>query len=148
MPIAGINGPLVSTLVPLARRNEMFLHALLCCTAATMAVSENITGPMHWATYHRGRAFELLRSALSDPKEAISDEVLASILVLSGHDVSAAPPPFKSFHSLISKIILGLHEAHEVHIQGINRIIAARGGVNELGFDGILKMLVSWYVLI
>jgi len=32
-------------------------------------------------------------------------------------------------------------------MQGLDRIIAARGGVDQLGFDGLLRMQITWYTL-
>jgi len=88
MPLAGIRSPLITSLVPLARSNEAFLHCLLCLAASQYTLANGVTTPRAWEIYHRGEAFKLLMAALSDPKRATSDEVIASILVLGAHDVS------------------------------------------------------------
>lgn len=87
MPVAGVEAPLVSTLIPLARSNVIFLHCLLCLTASQLTLAHGVTKPQPCEMYHRGEAFKLLREALSDPEKATSDDTVACIVTLSGHDV-------------------------------------------------------------
>ena len=45
---------------------------------------------------------------------------------------------------ICNQVPFGHREAHEAHMKGLDRIIAARGGVDQLGLDRLLKIMVSW----
>lgn len=43
--------------------------------------------PRQWEIYHRGEAIRLITAGLSNPIQAISDEMVTTIILICGYDV-------------------------------------------------------------
>lgn len=88
MPIEGAHSPIVTEFFPLARENPALFHGILCVTASHITILKGERNPQYLETFHRGESFRLLGSLLSDGKQATSDIVVATILFLSGFEVT------------------------------------------------------------
>jgi hypothetical protein len=85
---AGSISTLSATLIPLARSSEAILHGLLCVAGSRVTVESGGQAPRPWEIYHRGEAIRLIIAGLSDPIQAISDEMIITIILMCGYDVS------------------------------------------------------------
>lgn len=45
------------------------------------------------------------------------------------------------------KNVLGNSSASTVHMEGLKRMVDLRGGIQALGFKGVLQRMVLWYVI-
>lgn len=88
IPVAGPLNPLVTRMMPLARSNAILFQGILCLSASHVSTIRGSQESGYWAKYHKMETFKHLNKALADPKLAISDLTVATILIVSGHDVS------------------------------------------------------------
>ncbi|KAL2072511.1 hypothetical protein VTL71DRAFT_11854 [Oculimacula yallundae] len=77
--------------------------------------------------FYKAQTIRVLNEALRNPAEAVSDETISAVLLLT-HIVS----------------IIGDPEEVETHLNGLRHMIALRGGINSLGVAGVfLHMLCT-----
>jgi hypothetical protein len=81
------SSPLSATLIPLARSNEAVLHGLLCVAGSRVTVESGRHAPREWEIIHRGEAIRLITVGLSDSIQAISDEMVTTIILICSYDV-------------------------------------------------------------
>ncbi|KAK4936120.1 hypothetical protein LTR10_022964 [Elasticomyces elasticus] len=77
------------------------------------------------AMYHLNEAVAAVRECLADSERCTSDIVLATIF------------PLAVVHSMLND-----YTGFTAHVEGVRRIVALRGGVDNLGMDGFLKVSV------
>lgn len=95
--------------------DETFLHCTLAIGAACADSFYGFKGEdSPAATMHMVKAFRLLNQKLSGP-EAVSNAVLASVVSLSIHDQ-----------------MRGDYNQGRVHLEGLIRIVALRGGMGRI----------------
>lgn len=76
---------------------------------------------------HRLKALAAVQKLLADPDTATGDVAIASVLKLA-----------------CTEAAFGTRRSYEHHMQGLSRMVEMRGGVKELGVEGILGRLVYW----
>ncbi|KAH8666022.1 fungal-specific transcription factor domain-containing protein [Tricladium varicosporioides] len=81
--------------------------------------------------YYRGETIRLLNEALSCWDDAISDSIIAAIAIL-----------------VASENICEANEEILLHIQALQQLVSARGGISRLGWNRTLGMFISWQDLI
>lgn len=100
--------------------------------------------PRPWEIYHRGEAIRLIIAGFSDPVQAISDELIITIILMCGYDVSVLVRKINRTQSpRLDRYCSGTTKI-STHLTGIERIIVLRGGLDKLGYSGVVRVLVSW----
>jgi len=80
-------------LVPLALNNAAMLHSLLAYSSSLMDVrSGNNTGSTT-TLVHTVNAIRLINESMNDIRQAISNEILSSIIIVGGSNVCRRAPP-------------------------------------------------------
>lgn len=96
---------------------------------------------MKWVTESLG----LLRREINSTPVEISDEMISTVVVLSGIEVSTCLLPLplifqkagvKQFHSLTyaNQLGWGTFEKFSNHRHGMNQMVKLRGGLNNVGW--------------
>ncbi|EXJ64078.1 hypothetical protein A1O7_00414 [Cladophialophora yegresii CBS 114405] len=120
---------LLRSYIPFILHDRMVFSAL----AAVASFSANITStgsrdapPESFRLYQS--AVSQLRERLSRESERSSDAVIVTLSNLSGFEA-----------------LSGNYDAVDMHTLGIKQVVALRGGVDQLGFEGFLKtMSIAW----
>lgn len=87
-PIANVNIPLITRLLQAAEDNQGLLHAILCVSSSFISLQLNRRSPSALELFHRGQAIQLLNQAIKDPEKSMSDDTVATIIVVAAHDVN------------------------------------------------------------
>ncbi|KAK7887883.1 hypothetical protein LTR67_009277 [Exophiala xenobiotica] len=109
-------------------------EALLASTFSNMRIhSWQDSQPDKQTIGHYGEALSKLRDSLTEQNAYIEDAVVFSILSL-----------------LEVEYLMGNMSAYQVHVRGLKRIVDLRGGLDSLGWVGLLKpavtgVLAFWY---
>ena len=82
--------PVTSILVPLALKDAAIFHGLLAFSASLVDARSGRTTASTTTLFHRVNAIRLINRSLDNMQQATSDNVLASIIFLSGSDVCRA----------------------------------------------------------
>ncbi|KAE8447474.1 hypothetical protein EG329_010747 [Mollisiaceae sp. DMI_Dod_QoI] len=107
-----------------AVNNETFFNATLYVSSVHDAGLRGKRGTSE-SLYYKAQTIRLLNKSLRNPKEAISDETLAAVLLLT-HVVS----------------LIGEPNEAEIHMKGLQQMMALRGGIQHYTLDGVfLHML-------
>ncbi|KAF2764822.1 hypothetical protein EJ03DRAFT_355439 [Teratosphaeria nubilosa] len=75
----------------------------------------------------KGMAIAAINSGLSDPRRAMSDQVIIAVAMMA------------SFEALY-----GDGAFFETHMTGLVRMVTLRGGLHALGLDGLLERILLW----
>ncbi|KAH8812526.1 hypothetical protein F5884DRAFT_898791 [Xylogone sp. PMI_703] len=113
---------LPSALTDIGATNSVFLLA-----ARSLAVLFQSTRFRQMALVYRLKCIQCVNGALSSEASKISDVTIISVLGLSSDE----------FHS-------GSIEASRNHTKAIRDMVRLRGGLKNLGLDGLLAHLVKW----
>ncbi|SMQ48810.1 unnamed protein product [Zymoseptoria tritici ST99CH_3D7] len=80
----------------------------------------------------RGHVMRSINSALDDSSRVVKDEVLVAVILLARSD------------AIYGSREAGLSESCPVHMTGVMDMVNMRGGLSELGFDGVVEAFVLW----
>ncbi|KAI9049171.1 hypothetical protein LZ554_007018 [Drepanopeziza brunnea f. sp. 'monogermtubi'] len=75
----------------------------------------------------RQKAISSINSTLSDPDTCKSDETIGAVFCMS---------LLESMH--------GDANSYQVHMAGLAKMVRMRGGLGELGLDGLMKKMICW----
>ncbi|PNS18413.1 hypothetical protein CAC42_6230 [Sphaceloma murrayae] len=75
----------------------------------------------------KGKALAAINQALSDPKRRFNDATIAGIMKMASYEAA-----------------FGNTEVFHAHMDGLERIVRMRGGLPELGWDGLLERMILW----
>ncbi|KAE9364845.1 hypothetical protein N431DRAFT_489314 [Stipitochalara longipes BDJ] len=119
--------PVTEILIPLAISDAAMFYALIAFSSSLMDARSRRNSPSTTTLLHRGSAIRLLQESMNDKLQAVSDKVLATICLVS-----------------CSHIIFRDHPEHRSHVEGINQIVALRGGIETLKALPVIYWLVIW----
>lgn len=80
----------------------------------------------------RGHVMRSINSALDDSSRVVKDEVLVAVILLARSD------------AIYGSREAGLSESCPVHMTGVMDMVNMRGGLSELGFDGVVEAFGEW----
>ncbi|KAI1620730.1 hypothetical protein EDD37DRAFT_168030 [Exophiala viscosa] len=112
-------------------QTPMYCHSMIALnlTVQSQSQAQVQDGTAHRlslaAMYHLNVAVAAVRECLADPERCTSDIVLATIF------------PLSVVHSMTND-----YAGFATHVEGVQRIVALRGGIDNLGMDGFLKISV------
>ncbi|KAE9373018.1 hypothetical protein N431DRAFT_337943, partial [Stipitochalara longipes BDJ] len=107
--------PVAEVLVPFALNNSAMLHALLAFSSGLVDARSGLKIGSATTLIHRGNAIRLINQSMNDIQLATSDKTLTSIMLVTGSDC-----------------MLKDYGGHRTHLDGINRILDLRGGIDNL----------------
>ncbi|KAK0710123.1 hypothetical protein B0T26DRAFT_861370 [Lasiosphaeria miniovina] len=125
-----------------------FMHALLCLAALQLAIAEPHQSPflVERFMHHRLEAISSVHRDLGDAERALSDENIATVfnllcieenLFLHASDALAINPAWRHLQPDTAQ--------RQVHLDGLKRMLALRGGVAQLGeMRGLQAFLIRW----
>ena len=87
--ITGQQSPLLTKWMRLALRGPALFYGTLLVSSTHYAATRDDKRDETWVLVNRSRAVQALNEALADPDQAISDETIAAVINLAGHEVSA-----------------------------------------------------------
>ncbi|CZR56053.1 uncharacterized protein PAC_05941 [Phialocephala subalpina] len=130
------NTVLLNTLIPVNPKDKWFSYAI---TDPALFHVTMLHAVMHHALVHgeeggeeealalKSEAISLVNRKLEDPVEGISDVTIAVVANLVQFENQS-----------------GNIELSSVHMRGLQRMIALRGGLNVLGLAGVLRRKILW----
>lgn len=133
-----------------AVRSEVVKHAALYFAARLYAAelqSARREVPLRHCLPYKLCAIQTIRNAITSRSSATDENILAVIfMVMSFNQVSLQPFPWKSpaYRSMWQNT--DKWEEIENHIYGIGKMIKLRGGVDKLGYDGLIRDLYKWCI--
>lgn len=114
-------------------------HAVLSYSAQSMACrGQNTTSN---AIYHKTQAIQALNAALSRSEDYNSDATIFAVFILLCTEERCYPV------TLSHDELIDATQQRTMHLNGLKRIIAARGGLVALADNRILQTLLMWYVI-
>ena len=75
----------------------------------------------------RGMAIREINTALEDPKRATSDQIVTAVVKMASYEA-----------------LFGDQNACHTHMTGLLRMVTLRGGLPQLGLDGLLERILLW----
>lgn len=122
--------PLTKTWLPYALQDStLFLATVTFAVTHLEILSGNYKSPR--TLLHKGKLIKALNAKLGDRKYALSNETIGAVAMLAA---------MESF--------LGNCKELRVHMNGLQRMVYMRGGLHSLGWDGVLRMFISWQDLL
>ena len=103
------------------------LHAMVLMSASRFSA---LHGPRTHAIdllQLRGIAIREINTALEDPKRATSDQLIAAVAKIASYEA-----------------LFGDRNSCHTHMTGLLRMVTLRGGLPQLGLDGLLERLILW----
>ena len=94
---------------------------------------------------HRGETMRLLNVNMRSPGEAVSDSTIGAVALLS-LGCSRLKGTLLERVNENQTINTGFTES-TLHLNALERMVEVRGGLQALGMNGVLHMLVTWYVI-
>lgn len=79
----------------------------------------------------KGDSIKAVNAKLGDREHALSNETIGSVAMLAAMES-----------------ILGNYKEFQIHINGLQRMVYMRGGLQSLGWDGVLHMFIAWQDLL
>ncbi|KAF4548428.1 Hypothetical protein D9617_28g065340 [Elsinoe fawcettii] len=127
LTLPGQEGNLREHWIPLTMTDSAAFYVIVLMAATAYAgVNSKLSHTINLLAL-KGKAIAAINKALSDPRRKTSDATVAGILKLAAYE--AAFGSEQLFHS---------------HMDGLKQIIAMRGGLRNLGWDGLLERMVLW----
>ncbi|KZN87652.1 hypothetical protein EN45_062130 [Penicillium chrysogenum] len=114
-----------STWISYALSDPCLLHATLFSASVQFDALTGAQQPAYATLYHQFKTINLVRSRLADLSSP-NDATVASVLLLAMH----------------SSLQFDQNLA-QVHCRGLMQLIAARGGLDKLGYDGFLAQIIQ-----
>jgi hypothetical protein len=140
------SSPLSTDWLPASRTHPYLYHAsVFVCLASTETLAQQPLSPSSY--YHRGVAINLINERLGDPMNCCTDETIAAIISLANFEVRsllwicAYELTAKSHIQCITGNISNLKH----HVDGMLQLVDMRGGLDNLGMNGLLKKLIEMY---
>lgn len=101
-------------------------------TIMLMAASHHAVVNPAWADAFnlltlRGKAIAAINDALADPQRSSSDSTLSAVMKMASYEA-----------------IFGEEKFFHAHMNGLQQMVRLRGGLPELGMDGLLERIVLW----
>ncbi|KAI9368143.1 hypothetical protein BJX61DRAFT_239932 [Aspergillus egyptiacus] len=115
-----------STWISHALADPCLLHATLFSASVQLDAFTGARQSSYTTLYHQFHAVSLVRSRLAMALNSPDDATIGAVLLLAIHG------------SLQMN-----RESAEVHRQGLLQIVALRGGLDKLGFDGFLAQVIQ-----
>ncbi|KAL6716637.1 hypothetical protein ACLMJK_006205 [Lecanora helva] len=120
------HNPLTAVWIPQAMDDPALFLATI--NVAAMHLDTIYRRPCNPSTIARkGETIRLLKKRLLDPTQALTNPTIASVVMLAG------------FESLG-----GNTEELQLHMKALKRMVALRGGLEGLGWKGVLHMIIAW----
>ena len=93
--ITGQQSPFLTKWMRLALRCPALFYGTLLVSSTHYADTRKDKRDETWVLINRGQAIQALNEAVADPNQAISDENIAAVINLAGHEVSTYTyPPY------------------------------------------------------
>ncbi|KAK6393738.1 hypothetical protein LTR65_002115 [Meristemomyces frigidus] len=130
--IPDLDGPMTTDLLrtrlfPLIMTDPAPLHAV-------MLVAASHHGRVRGSRLHaidllqlRGMAISEINAALEDPRRATSDQLIVAVAMMACYEA-----------------LFGDRDIFNTHMTGLTRMVTLRGGLPNLGLDGLLERLILW----
>lgn len=132
MDIPDLDGPMTKGLLrtrffPLIMTDAAPLHAV-------MLLASSHYGKVRDSRLHaidllqlRGMAIREINGALEDPNRATSDQLIAAVAKMASYEA-----------------LFGDRDIFNTHMTGLTRMVTLRGGLPNLGLDGLLERILLW----
>lgn len=149
--ITGQQSPILTKWMRLALRCPALFYGTLLVSSTHYAATRVDRGAETWILISRGQAIRALNEALADSDQATSDDNIAAVINLAGHEVSASllyssciPSQAQLALTVRQQLLIGNLPLYTCHMVGLEKMIAMRGGLHTLGLDGLTEALVHW----
>lgn len=96
--------------------------------------------------YYRGETLRSLRLRLKSATDAISDTTIMMVGFIAATGVDSATKPYVMQSTEQIQIITGDAAAEKTHTCALRTMINLRGGLQNIGGEGSLAMLLTMYV--
>ncbi|KAF2452701.1 hypothetical protein BDY21DRAFT_155158 [Lineolata rhizophorae] len=123
-----------------ALSNKAFIHSMFCAAAMHMYVlgKASAIDIMH----HRAEAVAALSLLLADSNTSLADSNIAAVFSLLCVEESLSSAPYYSpLHAAWEKST----DQRAIHYNGLNRMIALRGGLGSLKTNKCLQSFILWH---
>lgn len=130
--------------------NPPLLYSILLA-ASTNLLLRRVCKSSLQATVHRRRTICLINEALRDKERAVEDSTFAAVIHLTHNEVSISA---SSYSKLLLyrwlKCVWVLDDERRsgelgLHMKGLETMIKIKGGLVNLGLDGLIHRMISWY---
>ncbi|CAD6580673.1 MAG: hypothetical protein ASARMPRED_000295 [Alectoria sarmentosa] len=109
--------------------STLFLATLTFAEVHLGILSGNHKSPR--ALLHKGNSIKAVNAKLRDQKLALSNEAIGAVAMLAAMES-----------------ILGNYKELRIHMSGLQTMVHMRGGLQSLGWGGVLHMFISWQDLL
>ncbi|KAL2041304.1 hypothetical protein N7G274_005686 [Stereocaulon virgatum] len=125
---AGIKGldPLVKTWIPYALQDPALFLATLSFAAVHLEVSSKNLTRARILSY-KMETIKVVNMNLQSSEDALSDSTIGAVAMLTALER-----------------ISGSQEDLRIHMTALQRMVSMRGGLQRLGWEGVLHMFIAW----
>ncbi|KAJ9662111.1 hypothetical protein H2201_006219 [Coniosporium apollinis] len=104
----------------------LFWLNMMFAASHSQSTGKCITGPGHTLRL-KSQAIAALNQSLADDRRSVNDALIGAVPAIGSYE-----------------IIYGQSFSAHIHMTGLQRIVALRGGLDALGFHGFLQQIVLW----
>lgn len=94
--------------------------------------------------YHSTMAAKLINERLANPSVALTDETIATVANMAAYEVSDFMVFECSSVDMQHKSSNGTAASMIVHMNGLERMVNMRGGIEHGGFPLIVQRMIGW----
>ncbi|KAH7363779.1 fungal-specific transcription factor domain-containing protein [Rhexocercosporidium sp. MPI-PUGE-AT-0058] len=118
--------PMRKSLFSLSIHDPAMFHSFMTHYAAAFNVQFRNTSSNE-SLYHATMAAKIINQRLADPISALTDETLATVANMAAYESSN-----------------GTAESMVVHMDGLEKMVSLRGGIENGGFSLIVQRMIGW----
>ncbi|KAF2152329.1 hypothetical protein K461DRAFT_144943 [Myriangium duriaei CBS 260.36] len=112
---------------PLAMAEPATFYAIVLLAATHHAVVNPAYSNAFDLLTLKGKAISAINEALADPQRSISDSTMGAVMKMASYEA-----------------IFGDEKFFHAHMNGLQHMVQKRGGLPNLGLDGLLERIVLW----
>lgn len=120
-------GQLRSSWFPLVLSDAAAFKAVMLLAADNYSSLNKTTTLGYQILQLKAEAIRCINDAFSDPKRCITDSIIGAVVKMATYEA-----------------LQGDVQSYNVHMQGLKRMVAMRGGLDHLGLNGLLRRIIIW----
>lgn len=140
-------GLLRSRWFPMALTDPALFQVILLTSASHFATIRETTRCASQLLHMRHEAIMMINELLRNPEKSLKDEAIAAVAKMASCrslSVLAARSVIGMLTVTPDEAMFGDRNAYHVHMMGLIRMVKLRGGLSNLGLDGLLARMLLW----
>lgn len=123
----GQSGLLRRAWLPLAMAEPATFYAMSLMAATHHAIVQPQYSNAFNVLTLKGLAISAINEALADPERSMSDSIMCAVMKMASYEA-----------------LFGEEETFQAHFSGLERMVRMRGGLANLGMDGLMERTILW----